>query len=244
VPFAATGTRRRDNGRMANLHTTRGLDRLVFFSDATVAIAITLLILPSVDFAADIAKDGSLGSFFGDHAETLIAFLISFAVIANLWFVHHQLFELIADYTLGLGWLNMLWLVSIVAIPFSTSVLADAPRADGAVYALYVGTMVLSSGTMVGIRLLLRRHPELMRPEVRDQLDIPHSLVPTSILVVVLVLAVLVPRVGPYWLFLLFLNEPANRVIDRILRRVAAKTASAAQDAAKPAAPPDEESAA
>lgn len=225
---------------MANLHTTRGLDRLVFFSDATVAIAITLLILPSVDFASEIAKDGNLGNFFGDHAETLIAFLISFAVIANLWFVHHQLFELIDDYTLPLGWLNMLWLVSIVAIPFSTSVLANAPSADGAVYALYVGTMVVSSGTMVGIRLMLRRNPELMRPEVRDQLDIPHSLVPTSILVVVLVLAVLVPRIGPYWLFLLFLNEPVNRIIDRILRTDAARRDAPTADAATAdAAPPD-----
>ncbi len=210
---------------MASLHTSRGLDRLVFFSDATVAIAITLLVLPSVEFAAEIAKDHTLGALFRDHAETLIAFVISFAVIANLWFVHHQLFELVVDYTLPLGWLNMLWLLSIVTIPFSTSVLANAPGGDSAVYALYVGTMVVSSGTMVLMRLLLRSKPELMRPEVRDQLNIAHALVPTSILTLVLVLAVLVPRIGTYWLFLLFLTEPANRVIDRIMGRTRAKPA-------------------
>ena len=35
--------------------TPRGLDRLVNFSDATIAIAITLLVLPLVDVANQIS---------------------------------------------------------------------------------------------------------------------------------------------------------------------------------------------
>ncbi|MEJ1229429.1 MAG: TMEM175 family protein [Galbitalea sp.] len=203
---------------MASSHTARGLDRLLFFSDATVAIAITLLILPSVDFASEIAHT-SLGTLLGDHWTTLLALVVSFAVIGNLWLAHHQLFELMADYNYGLAWLNLLWLLSIVLIPFSTSVLANAPSGDRAVYALYIGTIVVSSGTMVLMRVVLRRHPELMRPEARGELRLAHSLVPTTILALALVLAELVPQVGISWLFLLLLTEPADRVIDRVQRR-------------------------
>lgn len=37
---------------MARFTTERGLDRLVNFSDATVAIAVTLLVLPLADIAS------------------------------------------------------------------------------------------------------------------------------------------------------------------------------------------------
>ena len=42
---------------MTRFRTERGLDRLVNFSDATVAIAITVLLLPLVDIALEIEQD-------------------------------------------------------------------------------------------------------------------------------------------------------------------------------------------
>jgi uncharacterized membrane protein len=49
------------------MKTTRGLDRLVFFTDAVTAIAITLLILPLVDSVERAAGEGhSAAQFIGD----------------------------------------------------------------------------------------------------------------------------------------------------------------------------------
>jgi hypothetical protein len=73
------------------MRTDRGLDRLVNFSDATVAIAITLLLLPLVDIADEIRRE-SLGDLLADHVGTLIAFFVSFVVISRLWLSHHRLF--------------------------------------------------------------------------------------------------------------------------------------------------------
>ena len=63
---------------MAPIRTERGLDRLVNFSDATVAIAITLLILPLVDAASQIGRQ-SFGDFVAENFWEILAFC------ANVW---------------------------------------------------------------------------------------------------------------------------------------------------------------
>jgi uncharacterized membrane protein len=200
---------------MSLFRTERGLDRLVNFSDAAVAIAITLLVLPLVDFAPEIAHT-TLGHLLGEHWETLLAFVISFAVIGNFWIVHHQLFELVDDYTYTLAWLDLLWLFSIIVVPFSTAVLANAPSGIPEIYLLYIGTMILSSGSMLLMRVVLQQRPELLREEVRGQLKIAEASVPTAILVLALILALTFPGVGIYWLFLLFLSAPATALVRRL----------------------------
>ena len=96
-------------------------ERLTFFSDAVVAIAITLLAIdlpvPEGDtfrlFWASVRHDD------GHYA----AFLISFAVIAAAWFDHHDLFRYIRSTDGRLRLLNMGWLLSIVLNPFATKLL-------------------------------------------------------------------------------------------------------------------------
>ena len=98
---------------MTRFRTERGLDRLVNFSDATVAIAITILLLPLVDVAVEIEKE-SLGELLSSNIGTIIAFAATFAVIARLWTAHHRIFEAATDYDNGAIWINFLWLASIV----------------------------------------------------------------------------------------------------------------------------------
>src|SRR5262249_30425128 len=64
-----------------------GLERTIFFSDAVIAIAMTLLAL---ELQVPAAHDGvSLAEDFADKmGHQYTAFLISFAVIAMLWFNH------------------------------------------------------------------------------------------------------------------------------------------------------------
>ena len=81
--------------------TPRGLDRLMYFSDATVAIAITLLILPLVDVANQISTHPAR-EVLESHAATLAGFAITFAVIGRFWLIHHRVFELVDGYTYAL----------------------------------------------------------------------------------------------------------------------------------------------
>jgi uncharacterized membrane protein len=205
---------------MASFRTDRGLDRLVNFSDAAVAIAITLLVLPLVDIATRIAVPGTtVWSLFTAHWGTFLAFAVSFLVIARFWVVHHRVFELVRDYNPSLVRLNFLWLASIVFLPFATNVLSLAPGNQPGVYALYIGTLIVTSASMLLIEILLTRNPGLLREGVEGELRLTSSVIATGLFAVALVLAVLVPAIGILSLLLLLLSGPVRAVAERLAHR-------------------------
>jgi len=193
--------------------TAHGYGRLVGFSDGVVAIAITLLILPLVDSASDY--DGDTGKFVMDHLGKLLVFFLSFAVIGNFWLVHHRTFERIASYNSGLLWANLLWLLSIVFLPFPTALLASSPSGDRATYALYVGTMVVTTLAELIMQAIIVRHPELQAEEVRGTLELRPYVTPVAIMVLALLIAVVFPGVGLWGLALFALSGPLEAVISR-----------------------------
>jgi uncharacterized membrane protein len=59
------------------VRTDRGLDRLITFVDAVVAIAITLLVLPLVEVLRRPARDMDLAAVLAEDVAQFGAFLIS-----------------------------------------------------------------------------------------------------------------------------------------------------------------------
>ncbi|MGB8385178.1 MAG: TMEM175 family protein [Dermatophilaceae bacterium] len=97
------------------------VDRLMFFSDAVLAIAMTLL---AIDLPVPhSATREELFAFLDDHLGEYLAFLISFAVIALGWRGHHRLYRYVTDLTARLRSVNTYWLLMIVLTPFATRVL-------------------------------------------------------------------------------------------------------------------------
>jgi len=98
-----------------------GLERVIFFSDAVIAIALTLLALElQVPHGPDLLHD-----FQEKMGSDYMSFLISFAVIGVLWFNHHRMFQHVAKLTYGMIWLNLGGLLAIVLMPFATKVLTE-----------------------------------------------------------------------------------------------------------------------
>jgi uncharacterized membrane protein len=98
------------------------LERLIFFSDAVFAIAITLLIIeihvphlphdsPSIDYL----------NALGDLWPSFFGFFVSFFVIGAFWSGHHRAFALAAHYSDRLVGPNLLMLCAIVFMPFATA---------------------------------------------------------------------------------------------------------------------------
>jgi uncharacterized membrane protein len=103
----------------ASLESGHGLERVIFFSDAVIAIALTLLAL---ELGVPAAHDGrTLAEDFWDKmGHQYPAFLISFAVIAMFWFNHHRLFRYVARLSPAMIVLNTAGLLAIVLMPFAT----------------------------------------------------------------------------------------------------------------------------
>src|ERR1700730_9134627 len=99
-------------------------ERLTFFADAVVAIAITLLALePPVP--SGLTHSEVLHSVV-EHRGEYIAFLISFLVIGAHWNGHHVMFRYVTSLGGGLSGLSMVWLLTLVVTPFATKVLTRA----------------------------------------------------------------------------------------------------------------------
>ena len=196
------------------MRTQRGLDRLLLFSDAVVAIAITLLVLPLVDLASQSARV-SVGRLMSDHAGQLGAFALSFAVIARFWTAHHRTFEGVGAYDAMLVRLTLLWLATVAFLPFPTELLGTQ-SGDGA-NTPYIGTLLASSLALGASAAWVDGHPELQPAEVRGRGSEPHWTMPT-LLALALALAAFVPGVGMWPLLLLLLTAP----IDAVRRRRAA----------------------
>ena len=190
----------------------RGLDRLVNFSDATVAIAITLLILPLLAAAADLRGE-SIGQFARTHLGLLTAFAVSFYVIGQFWVLHHQFFETVADYTRSVLVLDLVWLAGIVFVPFVANAVSSTAADRRDVDVLYIATLVVVSGSLAAMQVVYSRHPAMLRSP--ETLDLVSALIPTAVLVLAGVLAALLPG-GLLWLLLLV---PGNVVERRLQRR-------------------------
>lgn len=98
-------------------------ERMTFFSDAVVAIAITLLAI-ELPVPSGATADEFLASLREGWFEYL-AFLISFAVIARHWVGHHRVFRYVRCADPPIVGLNMLWLLLVVVTPFLTRILTE-----------------------------------------------------------------------------------------------------------------------
>jgi uncharacterized membrane protein len=129
-----------------------GLERLVFFSDAVFAIAITLLAL-EIRLPHDIAYlvNEELTNALLRLWPKYLGFATSFVVIGAFWVAHHRRFRYIRRYDRALLWLNLLMLMGVAFIPFPTAVLSDYGNRTATIfYALTMLTVGLISATIWG----------------------------------------------------------------------------------------------
>ncbi|MGH1563746.1 TMEM175 family protein [Mumia sp. DW29H23] len=203
------------------MRSERGLDRLLAFSDAVVAIALTLLVLPLVEVVSGAGDADSVLDLVADDGDAFLSFAISFLVIWVLWGNHHAMMEHFSSYDGVVVGLHFVWLLTIVLLPFTTQLL-DAPDGgiDGAA-PTYVATLLVSIGALVALGTWGRRHPGLLRDgdETAAWTAAPTGLATVALLLLALVVTIAVPAVGVLALFLLFLTGPLERLLASRRRR-------------------------
>ena len=118
--------------------------RLEAFSDGVFAVAITLL-------ALNLTVEGpGLQHQLYEHRWSFAAYLLSFFVIGIIWVNHHVLIKSIALVDRTLLFLNLVLLLFVVLIPFSTATVAQyLPKSGGDVKL----AMALYSAVFLGMSI-------------------------------------------------------------------------------------------
>lgn len=110
--------------------------RLETFADGVMAIAITLLVL---EIAVPHLRPGaSLGQALAAQWPSYAAYVVSFLTIGIIWVNHHHLFSVIARTDNTFLILNVVFLMTIAALPWPTALVAahlqeEASRATATV---------------------------------------------------------------------------------------------------------------
>lgn len=196
--------------------TPRDPDRLVLFTDAVVAIAITLLVLPLVDVVSEsVAEHHTSVEVLTEHRPQILSFLLSFVVIAQYWVTHHRMFENVKAYNRPLTVVNLAWLLTIVFLPFPTEMVGVFSD-DVFTTLLYIGTMLVSSLCLGAMTLIIHGDPEIGRDAAGlGARTVVRAMAPAGLLVVAFALSWAFPAVTYYSLLLLLLSGPINRLAKR-----------------------------
>lgn len=134
------------------MHTTdqRGAlasNRIEALSDGVFAIAMTLLVLelhlPEVHGEGAAALLAALAHIW----PKLVGFALGFILLGTLWVGHHYQFHFVRRSDRTLLWINLLFLLTISALPFAVALLGRYWASP--VAAVIYGGLLLLSGSML-----------------------------------------------------------------------------------------------
>lgn len=124
---------------------TRRLETLV---DGIFAIAMTLLVLSlAVPHINEPLSNTVIQNSFYGLLPNIFSFVLSFILLALFWIGHHRIFNQIKMIDSTLLWINVVWLMFIVLVPFSSSALGQ--------YGNYIIPSVIFNLNMLGIAIFL-----------------------------------------------------------------------------------------
>ena len=189
-------------------------DRVLFFSDAVFAIAITLLVVDIrvPDIVTNTAQELSAAK------GRIISFAISFLVIGLFWMGHHRLFRYIAALDRRLIFINLLFLGTIAFLPYPTALLfaGGTRQTTGPVF---YAACVAVAGLMELAVWLYASHtkglvPASVSPALR-RFELGQLLPTPVVFLLSIPVAFIAPGVAPFtWILLV----PIARILPRVMR--------------------------
>jgi uncharacterized membrane protein len=142
-------------------------NRLEAFSDGVFAVAITLLVLE-----INIPGGENLWHQLKEEWPSFASFFVSFWVIGIIWVNHHGVIDHLKRADRGVLYLNLLVLMSVVLMPFSTALMAEHLKSgadENVAAAVYAGSFVLMAVSFGGLWEYITRHREGLGVELTDE---------------------------------------------------------------------------
>jgi len=123
-------------------------NRIEALSDGIFAIAMTLLVLALAvpDIGDPLSNTAVQNALYG-LSRSFLTLVLSFILLALFWNLHHRVFQRIKQVDGILLWINMIWLLFIVLVPFSASLTGK--------YGEFTISHVIFNINMLGISIFL-----------------------------------------------------------------------------------------
>lgn len=134
------------NAPQFNLHT----NRIEALGDGVFAIVMTLLILEIKVPVLHGEETSKLGRSLLDLWPKFLCYFISFITLGVYWVAHHLHFYTIKKADRGLLWINILFLMALGLVPFSTALIGE--------YVHERLPVILFGANMIAISLILQWH--------------------------------------------------------------------------------------
>jgi uncharacterized membrane protein len=151
-------------GRLEGLEYHISKTRLETLVDGIFAIAMTLLVLginpprPQESVATAVLP-GMIESLI----PQVFLFIVAFLVLALFWLGHHRQFHFVHKIDPALLWINILILIAIVLVPFSTDLAGDYPAVTDATLLFHANMFIV--GLLFTFQWHhIRRHEHLCEP--------------------------------------------------------------------------------
>ena len=129
-PFAAPQDSPRRSGWRLRHSDGIEFDRVIFFTDAVYAIAMTLLIIavevPEFDAEGPPSID-VLWHSISEELPALFSFFLGFWLIGRFWMAHHGFFAGLGAVNRTLIGLNLVYLSFIAVLPYPTGLIGNYP---------------------------------------------------------------------------------------------------------------------
>ncbi|MEM4272209.1 MAG: TMEM175 family protein, partial [Candidatus Bilamarchaeaceae archaeon] len=129
-----------------------GKNRAEALTDGIFAFAMTLLVLgievpePSKEYMSADAVNAILQNIYPDFTHYIVAFIM----LAGFWLLHHRCYDRLKVIDLKMLWMNIITLIFVALIPFSTDL------ADDYVEVPLAGMVFSANMFVVGVMLYLQ----------------------------------------------------------------------------------------
>jgi len=165
-------------------------DRLGAFSDAVIAVIITIMVLELR--APDEATFEALLPLW----PTAISYAVSYLFIAIIWLNHHYLLRFVGHTTPALIWVNFAHLFAVSLVPFATAWVARTQLASAPV-ATYAAIFVcVNIAYLVFERQALAQASTRQMPQQARRMARRRSFATLSIFASAMLLSLFAPRFG------------------------------------------------
>jgi uncharacterized membrane protein len=194
-----------------NLNMCMPTNRLETLVDGIFAIAMTLLVfnlyVPMVGGPlSDIAIQQSLTNIY----PKFLTFVVSFILLAIFWNLNHKQFNKIKYIDNPFLWINIIWLLFIVMVPFTSSLIG--------LYQHYTTPHLIFNLNMLGIAFFLNLswYYATKKKFLTDNFDIKTIITIKTInlsFIIISLLAIVLSFVIPQYCTLLYLLLPFLQVL-------------------------------